>query len=236
MLKSKLKVLGRKLLWQIDVPIVLDRELTLHVDLGAGNVPRNPFSAKNVIATDFHASFISKDGYTFVKSDLTQKLPFESDSVSAVSAFDVLEHIPRWERTSTGIEFPFISLMNEIYRVLKPGGVFLAVMPVFPNEEAFKDPTHVNIMSKSTIQYFALPEPWAKLLGYGFLHGFEVVTQCWLRGTGPYESKSIVGYWDRLSLPEKLRSCWLLASRIIRLKKRKANCPLLWVLRKPTNL
>ena len=44
--------------------------------------------------------------------------------------------------------------MNEIYRVLKPGGTFYAITPYYPRDEAFVDPTHVNIITNKTHTYF----------------------------------------------------------------------------------
>jgi hypothetical protein len=91
-------------------------------------------------------------------------------------------------------------------------------------------------MSKATIQYFALPEPWAKLLGYGFNGGFEVETQCWLRGKGPYLSSSVVNSWRSSSGMKRITIVAIIVGRIASLKKRKKDCPLLWVLRKPISI
>ena len=63
--------------------------------------------------------------------------------------------------------------MNEIYRVLKPGGLFYASTPAFPSPEAFQDPTHVNIITDGTHEYFCGGNPDARI--YGFTGQFVAI-------------------------------------------------------------
>jgi SAM-dependent methyltransferase len=224
----------RKIAWNIDIPYVHNSDLSIHVDLGAGNSPRNPFNATTLIATDIHKSFTRHDGVEFVVADLTRTLPFESNTISSFSAYDVLEHIPRWERVADEIQFPFINLMSEIYRCLAPGGIFLSVTPAFPKAEAFQDPTHVNIISKGTIRYFAAPEPWATLTGYGFVGSFQVISQTWLRGAGPYSSESLTNSLQGSRNKDKMRICLKLVRRALKLIRNRNPTHLLWVLQKTT--
>ena len=44
--------------------------------------------------------------------------------------------------------------MKEIFRVLEPGGVALIIFPAFPHKDAFSDPTHINFITSSTVDYF----------------------------------------------------------------------------------
>ena len=176
--------------WQESIPFQHPESDAIHVDLGAGNSPRNPFRASSLVATDFHSNFTNSNGVKFLQADLTSRLPFQDGEISSFSAYDLLEHIPRWERTSIGqIQFPFISLMNEINRCLKNGGIFVAVTPAFPSTAAFQDPTHVNFISRETLSYFLGTEPWARQLGYGFQGSFEVIYEGWLLGIGPYPER-----------------------------------------------
>jgi SAM-dependent methyltransferase len=55
-----------------------------------------------------------------VRHDLAAALPYPAGSIAKVQAQDVLEHLP-FERV------PFV--LDEIYRVLKPGGVFRLSVP-----------------------------------------------------------------------------------------------------------
>jgi SAM-dependent methyltransferase len=88
-----------------------------------------------------------------------------------------IEHIPRVAYVPQRRNC-FIELMNEIYRVLKPDGLFLSFTPAFPRAEAFRDPTHVNIITEETFGlYFDNKNRWAA--AYGFCGAFEITQQEW---------------------------------------------------------
>jgi SAM-dependent methyltransferase len=149
------------------------------LDLGCGANPRNPFGAKEVFGVDIRSD-LSRD---IRQADLAiEAIPFGSDLFDFCTAFDVLEHIPRNSWGNGTCRLAFIELLNEIHRVLKPGGLFLHHTPAFPSKEAFKDPTHVNIITEDTMpNYFCEPFSSAKQLGYGFSGSFELVEQRWLK-------------------------------------------------------
>ena len=72
--------------------------------------------------------------------------------------------------------FCFVEVMNEIYRVLKPGGVFLSFTPAFPAAAAWRDPTHVNIITDETFPlYFDDKLRLASV--YGFTGYFKILKQ-----------------------------------------------------------
>lgn len=180
---TTIKKIVDRTLWQVCVPYTLNSDKAIHIDLGSGNQPRNPFGAKNLVTSDVIQNFEGVENHNI---DLTRPLPFDNQSIDSFSAYDVLEHIPRWERHTSDIRYPFIELMDEISRCLKPGGVFLAVTPAFPSPTAFQDPTHVNIISDVTIHYLAGTNPWARELGYGYSGQFHILCQTWLWGNGPF--------------------------------------------------
>ena len=62
--------------------------------------------------------------------------------------------------------------LKEAHRVLKPGGTFYAITPYYPRDEAFVDPTHVNIITNKTHTYFTSPQHSARM--YGFTGSFEI--------------------------------------------------------------
>ncbi len=247
--KGKTKVLRRlfglktlrSILYQIDLPY--DSELNdkwnrgPHLDLGSGNVPRNPFRSKRVIACDIATKSSAEANYEYISFDLSKKIPLEAQSVETISAFDFLEHIPRWTREPNGlIRFPFVELMDEVWRVLRPGGYFYAVTPFFPSRSAFSDPTHVNFITIETVNYFLGNDAPAKLLGYGFSGNYKLVHCSFLKGFGPWESKiGAICLQDLLKNPNlfhKLRVVSILLKRsILRLFIARPT-HILWILSK----
>ena len=53
-----------------------------------------------------------------------EKIPFDDNSFDYLTAYDLLEHIPRYSETAP-FNAPFIYFMNECFRVLKTGGNIL---------------------------------------------------------------------------------------------------------------
>lgn len=144
---------------------------TRHLDLGCGGIPRNPYRRAQVFGVDIAppAAPASADGATIVGANLAlQPIPFPDAHFDSVSAYDFLEHVPRVLATGggTGLRFPFVELMNEISRVLRPGGLFYALTPAFPGEEAFMDPTHVNVLTRGSHKYFVGDAPLGRMYGF----------------------------------------------------------------------
>jgi SAM-dependent methyltransferase len=147
-----------------------------HLDLGSGSSPRNPFNLRKALSID--TGNFEHQG--FVRVEFGQSLPFSNSSIASVSAFDFLEHIPR--TGDSGPTSNFVNYMEEIYRVLEPGGVFLAATPGYPRKSVFSDPTHVNYITIDTHKYFT-GEVLARKLHYGFTGGFENVRCQWILPT-----------------------------------------------------
>lgn len=149
--------------------------ISRHLDLGCGVNPRNPYKRAEVFGVDISTqSPIS--GVKIHSANLSvEPIPFPDSFFSSVSAYDFLEHIPRILTTQDGkgTRFPFIELMNEIWRVLAPGGVFYAQTPAYPSPDAFQDPTHVNIITNHSHIYFTRPTFSGRM--YGFIGDFEII-------------------------------------------------------------
>jgi SAM-dependent methyltransferase len=145
---------------------------TTTLDIGCGTNPRNPFAAQKSYGIDIRENLEKNIKY----ADLTvEKIPYPDAHFDYITAYDFLEHVPRViylpER-----RFPFVELMNEIHRTLKPNGIFLSHTPIYPFSPAFRDPTHVNIITEETFpMYFDDTTQAGKM--YGFNGSFKILDQ-----------------------------------------------------------
>lgn len=151
------------------------------LDLGCGTNPANPFLAKETLGCDLRGS---EDGSITAVDLFNDPIPFASSSFDYASAFDFIEHLPRvFNSTSGRTRFPFVEFMDEVDRILKPGGFFLARTPAVFSKQAFQDPTHVNFITEDTFPFYFCSgdagKPWARI--YGFKGKYELIAQEWCR-------------------------------------------------------
>lgn len=73
--------------------------------------------------------------------------PTEDNSVEAIRASHVMEHVPAGQ--------PRIDVLNEAHRVLRPGGVFEIIVPdcLAGTWHAWADPTHVSFWCLESFHY-----------------------------------------------------------------------------------
>jgi SAM-dependent methyltransferase len=141
------------------------------LDLGCGRTPRNPLNASRVHGIDL----FEDSSLQVKKADLVlEKIPFPDQSMHYVTAFDFLGHIPRLLYLPQR-RYPLVELMDEIFRVLKPGGIFLSVAPAFPAPQALENPAQVNFITEGTFSHFCSESPPAK--DYGFRGAFKLLFQ-----------------------------------------------------------
>jgi SAM-dependent methyltransferase len=154
----------------------------LILDYGAGG---RPYGYENVVQVE-----IWKYGFTDVVVDKHTPLPFKEDSFSAVISLAVIEHVtdPRF-------------YVNEIERVLRPGGIAHI-------DSAFLQPVHAYPDHYFNTTMAGLKELFRK---------FEIVAA----GVRPYQEPfySLVwvleGYRDRLPEPERPRFLQLTVDQLI---------------------
>jgi SAM-dependent methyltransferase len=155
-----------------------------HLDLGCGKRPRNPYHRATLCGTDvraLQADDLPDPAIDYrVANVVLDPIPWPANHFGSVSAFDFIEHVPRLLMTPDGhgTVFPFVRLMDEVWRVLAPGGCFYALTPAYPSPQAFQDPTHVNIITDQTHTYFCGERPLGRI--YGFSGHFEVLRVGWV--------------------------------------------------------
>ncbi|HLA41129.1 MAG TPA: class I SAM-dependent methyltransferase [Candidatus Glassbacteria bacterium] len=94
-----------------------------------------------------------------VIAELAEGLPFADHSVDVVVAEHLLEHVP-----------DLVALMEEIHRVLAPGGCLRIEVPYFSHPDAFRDPTHARFFTWESLDYFVEGHKPAEYTGVNFLY------------------------------------------------------------------
>lgn len=96
----------------------------LKLDLGSGNNKREGFKGVDIVKTE--AADYVHDLFTF-------PWPFKDDSVEEVHCSHFFEHVPGRLRGKW---------MNELYRILAPGGKATIICPYYTSGRAIQDYTH----------------------------------------------------------------------------------------------
>lgn len=97
------------------------------VDVGAGTAPYRSVIEALWGVQCYLALDIAPSENTIAISD-ARSLPFKSDSIDQIVSFDVIQHI---EKTDF--------VLDELYRVLRPGGVVILSFPFMYSECDFRD-------------------------------------------------------------------------------------------------
>lgn len=83
-------------------------------------------------------------GHAFMKVNLAKApWPWPDNTFDEVFAYDALEHLPDQ-----------ILTMNEVWRVLKPGGQFNIDVPTTDGRAAWQDPGHVSFWNRNNFWYY----------------------------------------------------------------------------------
>ncbi len=80
-----------------------------------------------------------------IVADLTKKFPLEDNSVDHIYSADFLEHIPSESK---------IHIMNEIWRVLKLGGIMEHSIPLAGTRNDFGSPSHISHWHPQQFDHF----------------------------------------------------------------------------------
>lgn len=99
-----------------------------------------------------------------VIADLDRPWPFADNSVGVFRAHDIIEHL----------RHP-IHTMNEAYRCLAPGGLFLIEVPSTDGRGAFQDPTHVSFWNANSFWYYTRESQQRYIRHAGVNCNFQVV-------------------------------------------------------------
>jgi hypothetical protein len=98
-----------------------------------------------------------------IKGDPRYGIPLPDNSVGCVRAVDFLQHVQRHStlphaQTQEPKPLSTIEMMNEIYRVLVPGGWLISSTPSTDGRGAFQDPTHQSFWNANSFWYYTQRE------------------------------------------------------------------------------
>ena len=110
----------------------------LMLNLGCGSTPLPGFVNVDLVA-----------GPGVQRVNLRKPWPWPNDSAEYVYAPHVIEHLP-----------DKIFTMNELWRVLRPGGLALILIPTTGGPGAWQDPTHVSFWNRRSFLYYEAGSPY----------------------------------------------------------------------------
>jgi predicted SAM-dependent methyltransferase len=127
----------------------------LKLDLGCGRRKRSGY---------FGVDCQKLDGVDLV-CDCNLPIPLPDNCATDVNANDFLEHVENNKR---------IHIMTEIWRMLKPGGIFTSSTPdASVGQGAFQDPTHYAFWTHNSFLYYT-NDAYRAL--YGITAKFDIVS------------------------------------------------------------
>lgn len=77
--------------------------------------------------------------------DCNERIPLDDNVADEIVANDFLEHVRNDKR---------VHIMDEIWRILKPDGIFRSSTPSTDGRGAFQDPTHTAFWNENSFYYF----------------------------------------------------------------------------------
>lgn len=145
---------------------LIEKNNSIKLDLGCGKHKTN--------------GYVGMDMFPFEGVDIVHNVedfpfPLPDECVSVAIASNLVEHINPHNCV-------FIRFMNEMWRIMKPGGEFLISAPYAFSPGDGQDPSHCNHITEVTWDYF---DPLGVLSGGGLYHYY---------GTLPWEVK--INTWD----------------------------------------
>lgn len=132
---------------------------------------------KNAITVDM----LDIEGVDIV-CNLDEGLPFlEDNSVDEIHSFHFLEHVKDVNL-----------MMQEIYRVLKKGGLNCGKVPYFANPYFYSDPTHKTTFGLYTFSYFSKSPYFTRRVPTFYNHINFKINRVELKFNSPFKIRRII--------------------------------------------
>lgn len=120
--------------------------------IGCGNKREKVlFQAGSEAFTDLTTLDIDPNSGADVLHDLNvTPYPFEPDQFNEIHAYEVLEHLGR-----QGEWVAFFDQFQELWRILKPGGLLCATCPSISSRWAWGDPGHTRVIQPESLVFLS---------------------------------------------------------------------------------
>ena len=129
--------------------------MKLVLELGSGKKPYKPKKGEKVI----HLDTVKLPDVEVIHDLNSFPYPFKDNSFDKIIATHVLEHLADLPR-----------VMEELWRILKPGGILKITVPHFSSHNAFCDPTHRRYFTFETFDYWDSSTQLGKDFGFYISH------------------------------------------------------------------
>lgn len=135
---------------QQDIAKLLKKHGGIRLDIGCGANKQPGFVGLDIRALP---------GVDIVHDINVHPWPLPDGCALTAFASHLVEHIPPVAIGADGTWFPFVTFMDEVWRILKPGGQFAMALPHGSSQGFLQDPTHCNPCNEATWAYFDPEHP-----------------------------------------------------------------------------
>jgi len=133
----------------------MNPQINLH--LGAGT---------KILSNYINHDIAPLDGIDVVHDLNIYPWPWADNSIDSILAIDLIEHLDN-----------FLSVMAEIHRILKPGGILTLKVPYWNSVYAHADPTHKRGFHEFTFHFFDPDSHWCKQRPYYTNTRFKIIEE-----------------------------------------------------------
>lgn len=121
--------------------------------------------------TDIKEEWVNLDssplpGVDVVHDIATLHLPFGDEEFDEILCQDILEHLD------------YVPVLQDLHRILKPGGTLTIRVPHFTSKHNFIDPTHQRLFSVNTFDFFVKNSALKRERAYYFDFAFSRIASC----------------------------------------------------------
>ncbi len=132
---------------------------------------------------DIKAGWINHDIASLPSIDVVHDLneypwPWVENNFDEILAMDILEHLD-----------DFVKTMEELHRILNPGGIVTIRVPYWNHSHAYIDPTHKRGYHEHAFRFFDVDSPYYQERDYYSSCKFKIVDEVFVLAPGsPYFS------------------------------------------------